>query len=54
MTLPSKKLSLFLFAAAIAVLAGCSTNAPKQSSIPWAQPQSWEGQIPGMSQPITR
>ena len=28
----------------------CSTNAPKQTSIPWSRPQSWEGQIPGMGQ----
>jgi type IV pilus biogenesis protein CpaD/CtpE len=50
----SKKLPVLLLAALAAALAGCTTNAPKQSSIPWAQPQSWEGQIPGMSQPISR
>lgn len=39
---------------ASAILAGCSTNGPKQSAIPWSQPASWEAQIPGMSAPISR
>lgn len=33
---------------------GCSTNAPKQTSIPWSRPAGWEGQIPGMGQPSGR
>ncbi len=37
-----------------AIAAGCSTNSPKQTSIPWSRPQSWEGQIPGMGQPTGR
>jgi hypothetical protein len=28
--------------------AGCSTQAPAASSIPWSQPANWENQIPGM------
>ena len=34
--------------------AGCSTNSPKQTSIPWSRPAGWEGQIPGMGQPSGR
>lgn len=37
-----------------AILAGCSTNSPKQTSIPWSRPAGWEGQIPGMGQPTGR
>ena len=37
-----------------ALFSGCTTNAPKQSSIPWSQPAQWEGQIPGMGQPSGR
>lgn len=37
-----------------ALLAGCSTRGPKQSSIPWSQPAGWEGQIPGMGAPSGR
>lgn len=36
------------------LLAGCSTNSPKQTSIPWSQPAAWEGQIPGMAAPAGR
>jgi len=32
-----------------AVLGGCTTGSPVESSIPWNQPADWEGQIPGMS-----
>jgi hypothetical protein len=28
--------------------AGCSTQTPATSSIPWSQPADWENQIPGM------
>ena len=37
-----------------ALVTGCSTNAPKQTSIPWSRPAGWEGQIPGMGQPTGR
>lgn len=43
----SRYLALFL-ALGAALLAGCTTNSPKHSSIPWSQPASWEGTIPGM------
>jgi hypothetical protein len=44
------------FKAAVAALllalgllaAGCSTQAPAASAIPWSQPANWENQIPGM------
>jgi nitrous oxide reductase accessory protein NosL len=29
-------------------LAGCQTQAPQASAIPWSQPANWENQIPGM------
>jgi hypothetical protein len=32
-----------------ALLAGCTTDAPADSSIPWNRPADWEGQIPGMT-----
>ena len=37
-----------------ALVGGCSTNSPKQTSIPWSRPAGWEGQIPGMGQPSGR
>ncbi|MBL9186897.1 MAG: hypothetical protein JNK23_05420 [Opitutaceae bacterium] len=37
-----------------AILAGCSTQSPKQTAIPWSKPAGWEGQIPGMGQPTGR
>jgi uncharacterized lipoprotein YajG len=40
-------LSLLLLAAA-ALFAGCSTQTPSDSSMPWAQPANWENQVPGM------
>ncbi len=49
-----KPLLTLLLLAAGALLAGCSTQSPRQSSIPWSQPASWEGQIPGMGQPTGR
>ena len=48
-TLKKSILTLLLVAIG-AVVSGCSTNSPKQSSIPWSQPAGWEGQIPGMGQ----
>lgn len=51
----TKKLVLVSLLAAVGgLLAGCSTRAPSQSSIPWSQPAQWEGQIPGMGQPSGR
>ena len=46
-TLKKSLLSLLLLAIG-AMAGGCSTQSPKQSSIPWSQPAGWEGQIPGM------
>ena len=37
-----------------AILTGCSTNSPTETSIPWSRPAGWEGQIPGMGQPTGR
>jgi len=54
MTTPQKALATVLLAALAALATGCATNGPKKSSIPWSQPQSWEGQIPGMGQPSGR
>ncbi len=52
-SLARRLLALGLFIAA-AFASGCSTNAPKQTSIPWSRPAGWEGQIPGMGQPSGR
>jgi hypothetical protein len=52
-SLSKRVLALVLFALA-AFFSGCSTNAPKQTSIPWSRPAGWEGQIPGMGQPSGR
>ena len=54
MTSTKKALATVLLAALAAVAAGCSSNGSKKSSIPWSQPQAWEGQIPGMGQPSGR
>ena len=40
-------LSLLLLALG-ALLGGCSTRSPKDTSIPWSRPADWEGQMPGM------
>ena len=45
--------TLLLLALGLA-LAGCSITPQKDSSIPWSRPAGWEGQIPGMGQPIGR
>jgi len=45
----SQKLAFGLIALlAGATLAGCAMSSPKDSSIPWAQPTTWENQLPGM------
>jgi hypothetical protein len=49
MNLAMKRAAAALLIALGAVLAGCSSDAPAASSIPWNQPADWEGQIPGMS-----
>ncbi|HVU36034.1 MAG TPA: hypothetical protein VHE61_21515 [Opitutaceae bacterium] len=54
MTTFTKTLLALLLVGCGAILAGCATNGPKQSSIPWSQPASWEAQIPGMAQPMGR
>ena len=54
MTSANKPVLALLLLAVGALIGGCSTNSPKQSSIPWSQPASWEGQIPGMGQPTGR
>ncbi len=54
MTSASKFLLTLLLVGCGALITGCSTNSPKQSSIPWSQPAAWEGQIPGMAQPTGR
>lgn len=54
MTMLRKTIATLLLAAIAALVGGCAANGPKKSSIPWSQPQSWEGQIPGMGQPAGR
>jgi hypothetical protein len=45
----SRAFALLTFAAATLVLAGCasdntaSSDRPRESSIPWNRPQTWEG-----------
>ena len=52
-TFKKSVISLLLLAIG-AIVGGCSTNSPKQTSIPWSRPAGWEGQIPGMGQPTGR
>ncbi len=54
MTKLNKPVLALLLLAVGALVGGCSTNAPKQTSIPWSRPAGWEGQIPGMGQPSGR
>jgi hypothetical protein len=54
MTTLKKALLASVLVALASLLGGCSTNSPKNSAIPWSQPASWEGQIPGMGQPLGR
>jgi type IV pilus biogenesis protein CpaD/CtpE len=49
MKLSPARVSLLLLVALAAVLSGCSSETPSDSSIPWNQPADWEGQIPGMT-----
>jgi hypothetical protein len=49
-----KKPTLLLLLALGALLAGCSMQPQKDTSIPWSRPAGWEGQIPGMGQPTGR
>ncbi|MDX2110219.1 MAG: hypothetical protein SFY80_08275 [Verrucomicrobiota bacterium] len=30
------------------LFSGCETKTDKDSTIPWSQPASWEGSVPGM------
>jgi hypothetical protein len=54
MTSSKKSVFALLLLAFGAIVGGCSTNSPKQTSIPWSRPAGWEGQIPGMGQPTGR
>jgi hypothetical protein len=54
MTTLKRPVFALLLLAAGAFVGGCSTNSPKQTSIPWSRPAGWEGQIPGMGQPSGR
>ncbi|MEN9632812.1 MAG: hypothetical protein RL077_1216 [Verrucomicrobiota bacterium] len=54
MTALKKSTIAFLVLTFAALAGGCSTNSPKQTSIPWSRPAGWEGQIPGMGQPTGR
>ena len=49
MNLAIKRAAAVVLIALGSLLAGCSSDTPAASSIPWAQPAEWEGQIPGMS-----
>jgi nitrous oxide reductase accessory protein NosL len=42
------RVAVLLLLAVGAILAGCSTENPSESSIPWNRPANWEGQVPGM------
>jgi hypothetical protein len=44
-----KRVAAILLIALGSLLAGCTMDAPSDSSIPWNRPADWEGQIPGMS-----
>jgi hypothetical protein len=48
MKLSCPSLVLIALLAAGAALGGCQMQSPKDSSIPWAQPTSWESTLPGM------
>lgn len=54
MTSLKKPVFALLLLTFAALVVGCSTNAPKETSIPWSRPAGWEGQIPGMGQPSGR
>jgi hypothetical protein len=49
MNLSKKGAAALLLLALGAFLAGCASDNPAASSIPWNQPADWEGQIPGMT-----
>jgi hypothetical protein len=49
MNSPLKRVAAVLLIALGSFLAGCSTDSPTDSSIPWNRPADWEGQIPGMN-----
>jgi len=44
-----KRAAALLLIALGTFLAGCTTDTPVDSSIPWNRPADWEGQIPGMT-----
>jgi hypothetical protein len=49
MNLSKKGAAALLIAFVAVMLAGCASDNPAASSIPWNQPADWEGQIPGMT-----
>ena len=49
MNSPKKPILLSLLVLFGALLGGCALQSPQDSSIPWAKPADWEGQIPGMA-----
>ena len=49
MNMPTKRVTALLLIVVGALLAGCASDSPEASSIPWNHPADWEGQIPGMS-----
>jgi hypothetical protein len=49
MNLTMKRAAALLLLGVAAFLAGCASDNPTASSIPWNQPADWEGQIPGMT-----
>lgn len=53
-TLKKPLLALLVLAFGALLLGGCTTNTPRETSIPWSRPAGWEGQIPGMGQPSGR
>lgn len=40
---------LLLIIGVTLVVAGCESEQSTDSKLPWAQPQAWEQQLPGMS-----
>src|SRR5688500_13429850 len=54
MTSLKKTVLVILLTSLGTLLGACAMNGPKKSAIPWSQPAGWEGQIPGMGQPMGR
>jgi len=43
-----KAFAVLILLAAGALLAGCSSQTPADSAMPWSRPANWENQVPGM------